>query len=259
MKNNGPIVSVHMVTYNHEKYISQSIEGVLSQITDFEFEIVIGEDKSTDGTLLICREYQKKYPKKIRLVERSVNIGSLNNFIDLFNHCNGKYIAICEGDDYWTDPLKLQKQVDILEENFQYAICSTKVFHEKISGAINKDMTIMKNEFTLKDVVFSNLIRTCSVVFRRDSLISNDINLSKYIVDKTLWVSLLLNGRKSYSLDDYCATYRQGIGISSSFNFDKNEIRFNWIILLKYGTISDKLILAKRQIQLLRRYYVKIF
>lgn len=117
-----PVVSVHMITYNHEPYIRQAIEGVMMQKTDFEFELVIGEDASTDKTREICFEYQKIYPDKIRVLWWHENLRKVNhpagaNGRRTLAHCRGEFIAYCEGDDYWTDPLKLQKQVDVMRKN----------------------------------------------------------------------------------------------------------------------------------------------
>ena len=108
-------VSVCMITYNHESYIHQAIEGVLTQNTTFPYKLVIGEDYSADGTRKICQEYANLYPDKIDLLPSSSNLGMQRNFSRTLNVCTGKYIALCEGDDYWTDPMKLQKQIDILE------------------------------------------------------------------------------------------------------------------------------------------------
>ena len=110
-----PLVSVRIVTYNHEKYICECIDSVLAQQTDFEFEIVIGEDCSHDRTRKICFEYQTKYPDKIRILWWHENVSSSGgNGRRTIAHCRGKYIAFLEGDDYWTDPLKLQKQIDMI-------------------------------------------------------------------------------------------------------------------------------------------------
>lgn len=110
-----PVVSVHMVTYNHEPYIRQAIEGVIMQKTDFEFELVIGEDCSQDKTREICFEYQRKYPDKIRVLWWHENVSKLGgNGRRNLARCRGEFIAFCEGDDYWIDPLKLQKQVDAM-------------------------------------------------------------------------------------------------------------------------------------------------
>lgn len=132
-----PVVSVNMITYNHERYIRQAIEGVLMQKTDFEFELVIGEDCSTDKTREICFEYQRKYPDRIRVLWSSQNLfrnphpagGNLtrNNV-----RCRGEFIAYCEGDDFWTDPFKLQKQVDVLRSYPSAGRCfgAVKFFYE---------------------------------------------------------------------------------------------------------------------------------
>ncbi len=129
MLNNEIIVSIHMITYNHEQYISQAIEGVIIQKCKFPIELVIGEDFSVDNTRSICEEYAQKY-SWIKLLPSEKNLGAMANSIRTFQACIGKYIAICEGDDYWTDPLKLQKQVDFLEENPDYGLIHTE-FNQK--------------------------------------------------------------------------------------------------------------------------------
>ena len=111
------IVSVLMITYNHENFIREAIDGVLMQKTTFPIELIIGEDCSTDSTRKIVVEYAEKYPDLIRPLLPGSNLGMMKNFNKTMEAAKGKYIAICEGDDYWTDPLKLQKQVDILEAN----------------------------------------------------------------------------------------------------------------------------------------------
>lgn len=119
-----PVVSVHMITYNHEPYIRQAIEGVMMQKTDFEFELVIGEDCSQDKTREICFEYQKRYPDKIRVLWAEVNVNKLGgNGRRTGARCRGEFIAYCEGDDYWTDPLKLQKQVDVMRRYPNVGFC----------------------------------------------------------------------------------------------------------------------------------------
>lgn len=116
-----PVVSVCMITYNHEAYIAQAIDGVLMQKTDFPFELVIGDDCSTDRTREICLEFQRKYPTLIRLLPRSKNLGMIPNFIDTLKNCEAKYIALCEGDDYWENKERLKYQVEFLEANLEYA------------------------------------------------------------------------------------------------------------------------------------------
>lgn len=120
---NKPKVSVCLITYNHEHYIKKCIESILSQKTTFDFEIVIGEDHSTDQTPAIIREYAEKYPEKIKAFIRSKNIGAKFNYLHSFFTCKGDYIVHIEGDDYFSDPEKLQIQVDFLDQNPQFSAC----------------------------------------------------------------------------------------------------------------------------------------
>ena len=115
--NRDPLVSVHMITFNHEPYIARAIEGVLMQERDFPIELVIGEDCSTDGTREIVLEYQKKHAETIRVITSEHNVGAVANELRTDRACRGKYVAFCEGDDYWHHPLKLQKQVDCLQSH----------------------------------------------------------------------------------------------------------------------------------------------
>lgn len=118
-----PLLSVVTVTYNHEPFIAQCIEGVLMQQVSFPIEFIIGEDCSADGTRAICQRYAEQYPELIRLIVSDFNVGGLANERRVMAAARGKYIAYCEGDDYWTDPLKLQKQVDFLESHPEYSAC----------------------------------------------------------------------------------------------------------------------------------------
>ncbi len=125
----SPLVSIHLITYQHASYISQCLENLLNQETQFEYEIVIGEDASTDGTRDICKKYAERHKDRIRLFlrNRTESVFNRNGKTIYFNGkltssaCRGKYIAFCEGDDYWTDDRKLSKQIKFLEENEQYS------------------------------------------------------------------------------------------------------------------------------------------
>lgn len=125
------LVSIFMITYNHEKYIAQALESILMQKVDFEYEIIIGDDYSTDKTRDILKSYKERYPERIKLILRDKNIGVTNNVIEVYKNCTGKYIAMLEGDDYWTDKNKLQIQVDFLEDNIEYSGCfhNTKIYN----------------------------------------------------------------------------------------------------------------------------------
>ncbi len=131
--NEGVVLSVCMLAYNHEKWISRSIEGVLMQKTNFKYRLIIAEDCSNDGTREIILSYSKMYPDLIRVFFNKNNLGLAQNFSQALTICKGKYIAICEGDDFWTDPYKLQNQVDFLENNHNCVIVShnsTRLYEE---------------------------------------------------------------------------------------------------------------------------------
>lgn len=120
-----PLVSVLMLAYNHAKYIGQAIKGVTIQRTSFPIELIIGEDCSPDNTRDVALSYQKKYPELIRMITADINVGARKNSYRLETSARGKYIAYCEGDDYWHDPQKLQMQVDFLENNPDYGMVFT--------------------------------------------------------------------------------------------------------------------------------------
>src|SRR3954451_21269603 len=132
-----PLVSVCIITYNHKDYISQCLDSILMQQTNFPFEIIVGEDESSDGTREICKKFAENYPHKIRLFLRSRKDviyynGSATgryNFVENLKAARGKYVAICEGDDHWIDPLKLQKQFDFMEKNKEFTHC----FHAAVN------------------------------------------------------------------------------------------------------------------------------
>ena len=124
-------VAVYMVTYNHEKYIRQAIKGVVQQKSTFPIKLFIGEDCSTDRTRDICLEMKQKYPNRIELLLNEKNLGPLKNAANVYEACinYAKYTAICEGDDYWTDKTKLQKQVDFLEANDEFNIVCHRAYN----------------------------------------------------------------------------------------------------------------------------------
>ena len=127
MMNAEPLVSVCMTAYNHAPYIGRAIEGVLSQRTTFAVELVLSDDCSTDGTGAICCDYAARYPDRIRLLTGDVNVGMRANYRRTIEACRGRYVAMCDGDDWWCDPLKLQRQVEALEADPSCGICYTRV------------------------------------------------------------------------------------------------------------------------------------
>lgn len=116
MKDNTKI-SIMVITYNHENYIAKALESILMQETIYAYEVIIGEDCSTDHTMDVIMKYQKRFGKKMHLLTRQKNVGMMRNVLECLNYCKGEYIAFLEGDDYWTDPHKLQTQVDYMEKH----------------------------------------------------------------------------------------------------------------------------------------------
>lgn len=148
-------VSVFVVTYNQEKLIGQCLDSIISQQTGFDFEIVIGDDFSQDGTREVCLGYARQHDN-VRVLESTQNVGVVANWIKVLSACNGEYIALCEGDDYWTDPYKLRKQVDILDANKQYDMCVTNRKILNPEGELTDDIyeqQIFTNADILKGVI----------------------------------------------------------------------------------------------------------
>ena len=162
-------LSILMVTYNHEKFIARALNSVLMQEVNFEYEIILGEDCSVDNTRKIVLAFQNKYPDKIRLHLHDKNIGAYENFSACFKACKGDYIALLEGDDYWTSPYKLQKQVNFLDKNPDFAICFTRteVFYEdRKKWSYHSPGNGQKEVSTIEDLLVENFMQTCSVMFR---------------------------------------------------------------------------------------------
>ncbi len=232
IRDQQPLVSVAVMTYNHVDFIAKAIDSILCQKTDFSFEICIGEDDSSDGTREICQQYATKYPHIIRLFERKrddvmvINgyVTGRFNMIETLKSCRGNYIAILEGDDYWIDPLKLQKQVDYLENNPDYALCfcninviyldERKKDHpgygtEKLPEGYLQPISPPKQTTDINDLVDGNFIHTPGVLFRNWI---KDQGLPRYlrhtpIGDWPLHMYTALQG-KLYYFSDQMAVYR---------------------------------------------------
>lgn len=173
-KNNNVVVSIDTLSYNHDKYISQCLDGLLKQRTNFAFEILVCDDASTDDTAKLIHEYEEKYPNivvPLYQIENKYSKGIKMSATYQFPRAKGKYIAICEGDDYWIDENKLQMQVDFLENNPEYGMCYSKAkqynqsmqkFNKKSIGAdFDGFEDLLKN---------GNRIPTLTTVYRKDLL-----------------------------------------------------------------------------------------
>ncbi len=205
------MVTIQCFTYNHEAYIRQCLNGFIIQETDFRFEAVVHDDASTDGTAAIIREYAEKYPDVIRPIYETENQyskrdGSLQRIMN--SNCHGKYIACCEGDDYWIDPMKLQKQVDFMEKHQECTLVLSNglgLFEEKgIIFKLNPIPTKESKFLTMDEVLMEKggLIPTASMCFRREIADAEPAWCSKAPVgDRPLRMWCAINGKVYYDVN----------------------------------------------------------
>jgi glycosyltransferase involved in cell wall biosynthesis len=210
MNESKPLVSICCLTYNHENFIRSAIDGFLSQVTSFPFEIIIHDDASTDGTTKIVLEYASRFPELIHAVIQTVNqysIGKLSLTKLINDHSRGKYVALCEGDDYWTNPNKLQKQVDFLETNPDYSICVsgyTRLIHSTLEKS-NIIQTIKENDrghngftFSLEEMQKKWITKTLTAVIRKTILAKIDFSMYRHVRDIHLFYHLCKKHRGFY-------------------------------------------------------------
>ena len=241
----NPLVSILCITYNHKDYIKQCLDGFVMQKTNFKFVVYVGDDCSTDGTTEIVKEYEKKYPNTIKGIYQSQNTKGAKNFFDVANACKSKYAAWCEGDDYWIDEYKLQKQVDFLETHPDYAICfhPVKVVYEGFDfekpDEIYPSQEMIKNGTTFDLLLKTNFIQTNSVMYRWEF---KDKSIEKYFPKDILpgdWYLHLLHAKcaKIKMLPDIMSIYRRnpnGIWSDSITNMDKHFLRHGLQIINFY-------------------------
>ena len=230
----SPLVSITCLTYNHAPYLRQCLDGFVMQKTSFPIEILIYDDASEDGTQDIIREYERKYPdliKPIYQTENQYSKGVKVEFVYNYPRAKGKYIAFCEGDDYWTDPNKLQKQIDFLERHQEHVMCSHqyKLYFQKekiMDHAIRPIGNFSDGiSFDLSFLIRGGwLFQPLSVVFRKSAL---DLNMySKYAIhiDVVLLYAILKNG-KEYCMSDVMGIYRiHDAGVWSRLNLNHQRV-----------------------------------
>lgn len=228
----GVLVSISCMTYNHEKYIKDAIEGFLMQKVNFDYEILIGEDCSTDNTRQIVEKYVEKYPDKIRIITSEKNVGSKKNVLRVHKEAKGKYIAVCEGDDYWTDPLKLQKQVDYMENHPDCSLCYHAAMvvraDNRVTGKIlrpSKENGICSIEDIFRWVA---PLPTASTIYPK-RLMDNPPEFYKKapVGDYPLAIELSTRGYVYY-IDEVMSAYRVGVKGSwtDRMKFTKLKIEF---------------------------------
>jgi glycosyltransferase involved in cell wall biosynthesis len=260
------IVSVIMITFGHEKYIKQAVEGVLMQLCDFEIELIVANDCSPDNTDSIVQKIIETHPKStlINYTKHNLNKGMSSNFIWASEQTKGKYIALCEGDDYWTDPYKLQKQVDFLESNKSVGIVYTNVTRIKQINEneyqINDSTEECTNYLNIENYIKagSPFINTCTFLMRSVLLSKeNLITIQRASIgDLALVLTALKCGLKVSLLDEITAVYRILIhSASHDTNSQKNAIFFLNKLETELMFISNK----KLGKEIKTKYYYKYF
>lgn len=225
------MVTIRCITYNHEPYIRQCLEGFVMQKTNFRFEAIVHDDASTDGTADIISEYAERYPEIIKPIfetenQYSKHDGSIRRIMDA--HTHGKYVAICEGDDYWTDPLKLQKQVDFMEGHPDHSLCGTNGII-KFQGYAKKERLFNQikksKELFPKDIIGHWLLPTAGILFKKE-IYNNYPDWTKKIYSGDLILLLLsMNQGRIFAFSDVCCVYRRDITNKSSVSINVRKTK----------------------------------
>lgn len=226
-----PLVSILMPAYNHEHFISQAIESALNQKTTFPFELLIHDDKSTDKTRDIIDEYKSKFPDIIITIYQDQNQGLIKSYRNLLHIAKGKYIAILESDDCWTDEYKLQKQIDFLENNSNYGLIATSCNHINENNEVTFER--IEKRFLNTDDWYELLIENCSLVavtvcFRKSDFdkycdIDEYVNLNFKTFDYETWLSISKNTKCKYLLDNTSSYRVLSTSISNNKNYKKSK------------------------------------
>lgn len=238
-----PVVSVFNWVYNHVDYIRESIESILVQKTTFPIEIIIHDDASNDGTADIIKEYERKYPHLFRNILHTENQWSQGKSVmtPLFEKPKGKYLALTHGDDYWTDPHKLQKQVDFLETNPKYS-SSITLFNVLETDTIKpyyNPIFKIKNEFNTKDIIENWFTQTATLVFKKEILNNLPEFYNFYQIDFTLLLLISLNGNIKL-IPEFCSVYRNhNNGISKQASTLDNDLKLYYKRKLMFQKFND--------------------
>jgi glycosyltransferase involved in cell wall biosynthesis len=239
-----PEVSVIILTYNHEQFIHESIESILCQKTSFKFEIIIGEDKSSDRTRAICIEYQKRYPEKIQLILHKVNRGLINNYKATLGLCRGNYIALCAGDDYWIDKHKLEKHVYVMGKNSNIVVTyhDVKTINEK--GELLSAHFLRpehKKDFSQEELNFGTLIAPLSMCFRKEAVPEIISSLNKKVFLEDFFTTSILGEYGSGMLIKSSAAYR--LSPNSLFSMQRETLKK----LMQIGTYAELFLYYKKR------------
>lgn len=247
----NPIVSIICTTFNQKKFIKDTLEGFLIQKTSFPVEIIVHDDASTDGTTEIIKEYESRHPQIIKAIYQTENqyskrINIAKEFV--YPRLKGKYIATCEGDDYWIDPLKLQKQVDFLEENEDYGLVYTEIDRVDSEGVII-DRNFFKNDSasfceTFEDyLIYAPFRAPCTWLFRKSLYKEKD---KRYVIGDLPMLLDIVAHSKIHRFDDATANYRvliksasHFISLNSNYSFIKGVYQVQMDYARKYNVSED--------------------
>jgi len=252
-----PTVSIVVATYNHEKYLAQAFDGFLMQSTNFKVEIMVNDDASTDQTKSVIESYVKKYPTLILpfyQIENQYSKGKKPWFHVLFPAARGKYVATCEGDDFWTDPLKLQKQVDFLEANDGYNLCAHNVNVLTNNSVLNIHPGLVQKDLFLENILFDmgyNFIPTCSIVFRNNIIDFVDFGFFTDFGDWPLLYLLSKNSKLKF-FEDNMGSYRKHDGGYTNINKESmllKIIKFYYKILILHPEFKGACLLKISQLE----------
>jgi glycosyltransferase involved in cell wall biosynthesis len=247
-----------MMTYNHENYISKAIEGVLMQQTSFPVELIVANDHSTDLTEEIVKGYRQKAPHIVKGYYNKKNLGPRHNFIKAYGYANGTYIAMCEGDDYWTDPFKLQKQVNFLEENQDYVLSfhDIKMIDSEGNGLKSKKLEDEnKHDYKINELLSGPYLPTPTLCYRKFDIAKYQTYFKRAFNGDTLLLSILTQkGKTRYLADIFGSCVRiHNKGIWSSKNYlDKWNCSLTTFLIIFSSLDKER----KRQVF---DKYVKIF
>lgn len=211
------IISVLMLTHNHEPYVRQAVEGVLAQQCDQPFKLWIGEDGSSDQTKALCLEMQAEHPDRIEVLSSPSSLGMHGNFARLWAESRGELVAFCEGDDYWCDPLKLQKQVEFLEQHRDCSLCGTFTAilrmapdgSWKVDGRISPP--VLREKYSFQELISAYHFHFSSVLLRRSAVSFPSWFGQTYCVDRPLYLLAAQNG-KAGLIPEVTSVYRLHAG-----------------------------------------------
>ena len=208
-----PLVSVIVTTYNHEPYLADALEAILSQECDFGVEIIVGEDCSRDNTLGVCKSFAHQYPDKITLISSTENVGWRANYRRCVESAKGKYIAFCDGDDYWSDKSRLAEQVALMEQNRSIGLCYTLAERRDREGRLVGRFPIGEGHTTLDTMLHDWCVENCTTLARRDLVLDyyateKPENHPEWLTeDLPMWLYVAAHAKVAY-IDKATAVHR---------------------------------------------------